>query len=460
MRRLLLVGLLATVAACAPKRVPAPAAPPAAAAPRFPDFLAPVIPTPFAGTAAEAGQERGWQLLQAGDLNGAVREFDAALKTNAAFYPAEAGLGYVELARDDAKAALPHFDRALEAEKRDVSSLVGRGRSLLSLNRESEALVALEAALAIDPSMSDLARRVEVLRFRGQQDDLKRARAAATAGRLDEASGLYGRAIQSSPDSAFLYRELAAVEEKQGVIDRALEHYGKAAELEPGDAASRVQIGEMLEARGDFDGAMKAFTEALAIEPDSQLEARLEIVKARSELARLPAEYRAIESAAQVTRGDLAALIGVRLAPLLQSGRTRDAVVITDIRNHWAAAWIVTVARAGVMDPFANHGFQPGGVVRRVDLAQVVSRLLLKVAEATPNQPHPWVSQRLKFPDMAPSHLAYPAASAAVAIGAMKTGSNGSFQPLTAVTGADAISAVDRVASMVPALAARGTNAR
>src|SRR5262249_20177056 len=135
MRRLLLVGLLATVAACAPKRVPAPVAPPAAAvAPRFPDFLAPTVPTSFAGTAAEAGQERGWQLLQAGDLKGAEREFETALKTSPAFYPAEAALGYVELAREDAKGALPHFDRALEHEKSDLSSLVGRGRSLLALN--------------------------------------------------------------------------------------------------------------------------------------------------------------------------------------------------------------------------------------------------------------------------------------------------------------------------------------
>jgi hypothetical protein len=38
---------------------------------------------------------------------------------------------------------------------------------------------------------------------------------------------------------------------------------------------------------------------------------------------RLPVEYRAIDGAAQITRGDLAALIGVRLAGLLGSTRAR-----------------------------------------------------------------------------------------------------------------------------------------
>jgi tetratricopeptide (TPR) repeat protein len=459
MRRLALVALLSVVAGCAPKTIPPPVVV-SPSAPKFPDFIAPVVPPSLAEGPSAASQARGWELLQAGDLKAAAREFESALKLTPAFYPAEAGLGYVDLAREDAKAALPHFDRALEREKRQLSALVGRGRSLLALNREPEALAAFEAALVVDPSLVDLARRVEVMRFRSQQDDLKRARAAAAAGRFEDAIATYTRAIQGSPESAFLYRELAAVERQQNENDRALEHYTKAAALEPGDATSRVQIGELLEVRGDFEGAAKAFAEALAIEPDAHLEAKLEILRARAALARLPAEYRAIDAAAQITRGDLAALVGVRLAALLQVTRSREAVVITDLRAHWAASWIVTVTRSGVMDAFANHTFQPGTIVRRIDLAQAVNRLLGKVVEATPRQAHPWQSQRLKFSDLAAGHLAYPAASAAVASGAMTTGANDSFQPSAPVSGKEAAEAIDRIAAMVRTVVARGNNGR
>ena len=118
-------------------------------------------------------------------------------------------------------------------------------------------------------------------------------------------------------------------------------------------------------------------------------------MRARAELARLPAEYRAIDEPPQITRGELAALIGVRLAPLLQPDRRVDAEPITDVRTDWAATWILAVARAGVMEPFANHAFQPRAVVRRVDLAQAVERLLTRVAALKPAAARAWESARV-----------------------------------------------------------------
>ena len=341
-----------------------------------------------------------------------------------------------------------------------ISALVGRGHALVSLEREPEALASFEAAIAIDASLTDLSRRVEVLRFRGQQDELNRARNAARAGRFDEATAIYERAIAASPDSAFLYRELAGVERQTGASDRALEHFTRAVALEPGDARSLVQIGDLLDARGDLGGAAKAYSDALAVEANGDVDAKLENVRARADLARLPEEYRAIEHAAQITRGDLAALVGVRLAGLLQSTRRRDAVLITDIRTHWASAWIVTVARAGVMDPFDNHGFQPRTVVRRIDLAQVVNRLLGKIAEQSPGQTASWQSARLKFPDIGAGHLAYPAASAAVASGVLTAATGGAFQPSRPITGEEAIAAVGRIERMVRPAPAKGKSAR
>ena len=78
-----------------------------------------------------------------------------------AFYPAEIAIGYLELARKDPKAALTHFDRALEIHQPDASAHVGRGQAYLALDREAEALGAFEAAVAADPSLTDVGRRVE-----------------------------------------------------------------------------------------------------------------------------------------------------------------------------------------------------------------------------------------------------------------------------------------------------------
>ena len=447
MMRNVLLASLVFASACAPKIVPAPVV----TAPKFPDFMRPAVPPALANSLAADMTARGWEFLQAGDLKTAEGEFSTALKVTPAFYPAEASLGYVELARADVKAALPHFDHALELhpQHNDVSALLGRAQALLALNRESDALAAFEAALAADPSQTDLVQRVEVLKFRSVEQGLARARDAARAGRLDEAAQAYTAAIASSPDSPFLYRELAGVERQKGDAAAALEHLRKAVALDAGDAKSLGQIGEILEDGGDIAGATAAYTDALTIEPNASIEKRLDEVRARSALARLPAEYRAIEEAPQITRGDLAALIGIRLGALLPAAsRSGDAALITDVRNHWASTWILAVARAGVMDPFANHAFQPRAVVRRTDLALAAGRLLVRVAARPPGRGTAWEGARLKFSDLSPGHLAYPAASAAVAAGVMNVGPDNAFQPSRLVTGAEAIEAVAKIEAL------------
>jgi len=83
--------------------------------------------------------------------------------------------------------------------------------------------------------------------------------------------------------------------------------------------------------------------------------------------------------------------------------------VITDLRGSWAERWIMAVARAGVMEAFANHTFQPRAIVRRVDLAPIAGRLILGLS--TPQQAKSWQSAQTPFTDLFPGHLAYTAAS-------------------------------------------------
>ncbi len=440
------------IAACAcaakPRTVPLPNE----SATKFQDFVEPVIPDTFGGyPAAVASQKRGWRFLQAGDFREAEREFHLALKNAPQFFPAETGLGYLELAQKDPKAALDHFEKALLLNGRYPPALVGGGQAFLALGRDRDALFAFQSALAVDPSLAEIRRRIDVLQFRGVERQLASARQALKDGRLDEAKAGYESAIVTSPDSGFLYRELAGVDVKRGDADAALAHLQKAVALDAGDTAAMVQIGDVLAARGDLEGAARWYGEAAVIDPSESVEAKLDAVKARGEASNLPAEYTAIEAAPQVTRGDLAALIGIRLPDLVQAARRKEAVVISDVRSHWASTWIVAVARAGIIEPFDNHTFQPGGAVRRADLALAMSRLLSRVAAADPVRARSWQAAKLRFSDLAPSHLAYQAASMAVAAGVMEAGPNNTFQPSKVVTGAEAVAAVMRMEALADA---------
>jgi tetratricopeptide (TPR) repeat protein len=441
----LLIALAIVAGACAQKTIPLPNE----SAARFEDFVEPTIPQTFSGNpAALASQARGWRFLQAGDFRNAQREFELALKSAPQFYPAETSLGYLELARKDAKAALPHFEKALLANGRYVPALVGGGQAFLALGRDRDALFAFQSAIAVDPSLTDIRRRIDVLQFRGVERELAAARQAVKDGKLDEATKQFTAAIASSPDSGFLYRELADVDVKRGLTDEAVAHLEKAVALDSGDTAAMVQIGDVLAGRGDFDGAARWYGEAVVLDPSDTVEAKLDAVKARIEASHLPAEYREIENTAQLTRGELAALIGIRLSGLVQSARQRNADVVTDVRSHWASTWILAVTRAGIMDAFANHTFQPRAVVHRSDLALVTSRLLARIAAADPVRGRAWQGARIRFADLAPTHLAYPAASMAVSAGVMSADGDNAFQPSKVVTGAEALASVSRVEAL------------
>jgi tetratricopeptide (TPR) repeat protein len=411
-------------------------------APRFAEFIFPALSTPDPRQAELVKvHEAGWQYLQAGDLDRAEREFQAALKRSPAFYPSDTALGYVELARKNYAASLDRFDGVLKDRATYVPALVGRGQTLLAFSREPEALAAFEAALRQDATLIDIARRVEVLRARAEQENVALARRATEAGRLDEAVRAYEQAIATSPESAFLFRDLADVESRQGRTDPSLEHYRKAIQLDPSDVASRVRVGEMLEARGDIDGAVAIYTEAYGLDPNPDIRRRLTALETRAAYLRLPAEYRAIGDLPAIARADLAALVGVRLEALLATV-SPQAVLVTDTRNHWAAQWIMAVAGAGVMDPYDNHTFQPRAGVRRSDLAQAVSRLLKIIAAKQPGLLKDWQSRQQKMGDVGVSNLNYADASLSVAAGILPLADGGLFQLSRSVTGAEAIDAI------------------
>ena len=331
------------------------------------------------------------------------------------------------------------------ANPRYVPALVGRGEALLGLGQREMALKSLEAAVVADPGQSALRTRIEVLRVRGLQEDVADARKATEAGRLDQARRLYDQAIAASPDSPFLYREVADVARRQGDLDAALRQAEKALELEPTDVRAQVLLGDIYDAQKDPAKAVAAYEAALALEPNEALERKVEALREGLALAAMPVEFKAIEGSPTLSREQLAALVGVRLDGLFKRAPRQNAVVITDTRASWAIPWIMSVTRVGVMEVYPNHTFQPGSIVRRGDLAEAASRVLSLIAAEKPALASSWRGAKRQFTDVTPAHLSYPAASVAVEAGVMQPLEDGSFQLARLVTGAEAVAAVKKL---------------
>jgi tetratricopeptide (TPR) repeat protein len=404
-----------------------------------------VVPSGLVAPAAVLDRhQRGAAELRAGSLREAATDFAEALKRAPSFYPSEAGLGDVALATEQYPQAAAHFDAALSANKSYVPALLGRIDASLAMKDEAAAIDALERLVTIEPGREDAESRLSVLRVRAVERELATARKARAASDFDGARAAFERALAMSPSSAVILRGLADAELAAGALDAALTHARAAVALDAADAESFAMLGDVLVAQGQSSDAFDAFAKAFQLDPRPAWRVRIDALRAGAAAAELPAEYRAIPASTAVTRAQVAAFIANHLKELVDSAPKRGVAVMTDLRNHWAASWILAVTRAGIMDALPNHTFQPSAVVTRTDLARAVAQVLALLAPMHAKDAAAWRAAKPVFADVPPGHLAYSAVAMAVAAGAM-TADAGRFAPTRPATGADLVAAVTRL---------------
>ncbi len=434
---------LSAVAGCA-RPVPMPVVVPGTE--RYPEYPKPDLPADLAAQARPAQQhERAWLQLQSGDPRGSERTLRDVLRTAPRFFPSQAALGFARLAQNAEADALQWFDRALTADEAYVPALIGRAEALVELGREGDAFEAYQSVLERVPDQPVALRRVEVLRFRAVQSDVAAAQAARTAGRLAEARDHYDRALKASPESGFLYRDLADVERQLGQGDRARMHVDRALSLDPQDARAYAIRGELKETAGDREAALEDYRRALDLDRGlADIAHRITEIETGLKEDALPAEFKAIPASPRVTRGDVAALLAYRLPAVLQEA-ARGTVLITDSRRHWAQPSILLAARAGAMEVYPNHTFQPANGVTRGEFAAIVNRVLGLLASRLPQAAQTWRDARLAFADVRAGHTLHVAVSRAVASGVLRPIEGQTFGLGRPMSGADAADAVERL---------------
>jgi len=440
---LVLAGL-ACVGSCVTHNAPPPTTAPGA--PKYPQYPTPDVPTALRVTPdVQAAHVKAWNALQAGDLKGAERDFTALTRTAPAFYPAETGLGFALLADKQYKSAATHFAAVLTQNDQYIPALQGQANVQLAQGDETGAIASFERILSIDPKQDAVRSRLDLLKFRQVQSLIDSARKSRDAGHLEDAQTSFERALTLSPSSAVIFRELSGVELTRGALDQAETHARRATQLDSGDADAFAALGAVLEAKNKPRDAAAAYAQAVKIDPRPAWRSKADSLADKADMASVPADFRAIDTATTITRAQLAALIGLRLQPVLNKSSVHVNAVATDVRGHWAEPWILPVTQSGVMDVYPNHTFQPGNAVRRTDLARVVSQILTLIASQTQIDLAKWKAARPSFPDLPPTNVYYPSAALAVAAGAMTPLDGNRFGPTSPATGAVAVAAMTRL---------------
>jgi Glycosyltransferase family 9 (heptosyltransferase)/Tetratricopeptide repeat len=121
----------------------------------------------------------------------------------------------------------------------------------------------------------ELARAVDLLRFRRKREAVLFADRARDAGQWDLAARFYRKALNRNPLSSSIWVQYGhALKESGGLRDpdkltRAEFAYRRALSLDPGLADTHLQLGHVLKLQGKTDDARSAYLRAVALDPST-----------------------------------------------------------------------------------------------------------------------------------------------------------------------------------------------
>lgn len=431
-RRAAVLALLAgavALGACA-KRV----------APPLPQGEEYVYPAPQAGELPQVERKElqiAWRDVRAGDTAAAVKRYDKLLRRHPKSAAARTGLGYARLRAGQMQAAAEAFTAILDERPQDVPALVGMGSLAVRRGDLEEAVALFRRAAGAAPDDAVVRKRLAALKLQLTDRRMAEAEAALAQGDSEAAARAYTVALAAAPELTGVRLALAQV--LAGLGDRAAAIEVLEADLS-GERQVLLELGRLLCEEQQFTRALEVYTRLLAHGPgDAEAQAGQRRAREGLEAAAMPEEYRAIAEAARVSRADLAALLAVRV-PALQRAGAGEPRVAVDISGSWARDQVARVLALGIMDVYPNHTFQPGAIVRRVDLARAAARTLDTLRWPTGAAPAP--------ADMSRSHLDFAVVERVLAAGLMGLNPGGAFEPWRPVSGREAIDVVDAVARL------------
>ena len=394
-----------------------------------------VAPTPQPGE-LDPGElrrfEEAWSSLENGHWSEASKKLRRLTRTRMPRPAVATASAYCVLRSGRYEEAQRLFDAVLSTHVPSPSALVGAALSATRRGRRDEALDLLRRASVAAPDDAIVRRLYAETRVLLTEAWVSDARTALEQGDIDTAIQAYDRTLAVAPEVAGVRLELA-----EAFLSRALPV--RAAEVLSADPTSDrallLRLGQVLQGLQEFDRALAVYQGLLRRFPtDNEARRGLAETLRSKELLSLPEELRRLPSAPRATRADLAALLILRVAPLagLPPGEPEVAV---DISGSWAREQIVRSLALRILDVFPNHSFQPGGGVRRGELAMAIAHVLDLLGIDSPSRP--------VLPDVPRNSPQYDAASRVVGLGLMETAAQGGFEPWRVVSGREAWDVVE-----------------
>jgi tetratricopeptide (TPR) repeat protein len=300
-------------------------------------------------------------LLEAGDLDGSRRLFEALAREPSAEPAAQLGLGRIDAAQGRHDAAIEHLQRAVALFPEWGAAQYALALSYRAVGRRAEAERALEQHQKYGsrwPAVDDpVLASVAALR-NDARATVQRGVKLAEQGDLDGAIAAHEAALAQDPSFAEAHANLVGLYGRARNFAKAEEHYRAVVGLGVNLGTAHYDYGVLLGIQEKWDLAADAYRRAIAVNPlHAQAHNNLgQILERQQRIDAAAAEYRlAVESqptfrAARFNLGRM----------LIALGRTTEAIVeldrITEPRDAEAPLYLFALATAHVRAGHKDDG--------------------------------------------------------------------------------------------------------
>ena len=208
----------------------------------------------------------GHLAIAAGNLDGALQEFEEAIQLDGALATAYCGLGDAYLKQGKAEKAVSPYRQAILAMPFEFTFQFRLGTVYQVLDRDREAALTYEGAVQLDPDYPPVNINLGVVYYRIGVAD---ADSASRAALLEKGRQYAEKAVELAPEHGFAWSNLGAIYDGLGDPHRAIGAYRKSLQIDPDQAPVHVNLGTAYLSQGRLDKALDEFKLAQGLDPDS-----------------------------------------------------------------------------------------------------------------------------------------------------------------------------------------------
>ncbi len=402
------------------------------------------LPELTSGNYFDPAYKEAWRNLRDGEYKLAMENFQKSTIEDDMLF---VGYGYVFLYQNKFNFALDNFNKTLEIDPDNILAAMGIGLVFELTENEKRAFDTYSELLIKFPKNEQINEKYRTLKKKKTEEYLSKAEDMENQQNEEEYIKHFKEVLYYSPELIEIKIKIADYYEKNGKNIQAAKYYELLISESPKNTEVLNKLGMLYEKMEKIDEAVLVYKKLSNIEPENiTISNKINDLKIKFFDNNLPRKFKDIFFKTELTKEDLAALIGFYFDKYLNSEGVKIKI-ITDIEKSYARKEIIKICSLDIMKVRPGHRFSRRTILKRSGFAKIITLLLdyLKDSEYLINFKPKDIDEITEPIDISPIHKDYKLIKRLLNSNIMKLDNENRFNQSEDINPADVISSLKKI---------------